>query len=88
MNRAAPQAPPQLAFTTGEIKILDLVVEDRENQKSSKRTLSYYSMKVARLGGYLARTHDPPPGNKIMWRGWSRLVDIKLGAEMAASTCG
>ncbi len=51
MNRAAPEAPPQLAFTTGEIKILDLVVKDRENQGSSKRTLSYYSMKVARLGG-------------------------------------
>jgi hypothetical protein len=88
MNRTAPQAPPQLAFTTGEITILDLVVKDRENQESSKRTLSYYSMKVARLGGYLARAHDPPPGNKIMWRGWSRLADIMLGAEMAASTCG
>lgn len=88
MNRAAPEAPPQLAFTTGEIKILDLVVKDRENQGSSKRTLSYYSMKVARLGGYLARTHDPPPGNKIMWRGWSRLADIKLGAEMTSETCG
>ena len=37
---------------------------------------------------YLARTHDPPPGNKIMWRGWSRLADIKLGAEMTSETCG
>lgn len=37
---------------------------------------------------YLARTHDPPPGNKIMWRGWSRLADIKLGAEMTSEICG
>jgi len=37
------------------------------------------------LGGYLARAHDPPPANKVMWRGWSRLADIKLGAEIAAT---
>ncbi|WP_156680471.1 hypothetical protein [Sphingomonas profundi] len=41
---------------------------------------------MARLGGYLARSHDPPPGNMIMWRGWSRLMDIQLGAALAADT--
>jgi hypothetical protein len=40
-----------------------------------------------RLGGYLARANDPPPGNTVMWRGRSRLMDIKLGAEIA-TTCG
>ena len=46
-------------------------------------TLAVYQLKVARLGGYLARSHDPPPGITVMWRGWSRLADIMLGAELA-----
>lgn len=31
------------------------------------------------MGGYLARAHDRPPGNAVIWRGLSRLVDIELG---------
>ena len=31
---------------------------------------------------------DRPPGNTVMWRGWSRLMDIKLGAAIAGATCG
>lgn len=41
-----------------------------------------YLIKIARLGGYLARAKDPPPGNIVMWRGLSRLTDITLGAEL------
>ena len=54
------------------------------------RTLSSYLTKVARLGGYMARAKDPPPGNAVMWRGLSRLTDIKLGAMLAntAAKCG
>ena len=88
MNRVAPEGPPELAFTTDEIKILDLAVKESAAKCNRKPTLSHYLLKVARLGGYLARAHDPPPGNKIMWRGRSRLADIKHGAEIAAATCG
>jgi len=28
---------------------------------------------VAKMGGYLARKHDPPPGHQIMWRGYLNL---------------
>jgi hypothetical protein len=42
-----------------------------------------YLTKLARLGGYLARASDPPPGNTVVWRGLIRLTDIKLGAEIA-----
>jgi hypothetical protein len=40
-------------------------------------------IKVARLGGYLALTNDPLPGNIVMWRGLSRLTDIVMGFEAA-----
>ena len=28
---------------------------------------------TARIGGYLGRNHDPPPGHQLMWRGYARL---------------
>jgi hypothetical protein len=38
---------------------------------------------ICLLGGYLAHASDPPPANTGMWRGWSRLMDIKLNAAIA-----
>ena len=86
INRTAPAAPPELALTETEITVLDQLLPDidREPQKH----LSLYLIKIARLGGYLARAHDPPPGNIVMWRGWSRLADIVLGATMTTDTYG
>jgi hypothetical protein len=43
---------------------------------------------IARLGGYLARATDPPPGNTVMWRRLSRLTDIELGAIIGAKNVG
>jgi len=44
--------------------------------------------KLARLGGYLARASDPPPGNIVMWRGLARLTDIQIGVEIGAEDVG
>jgi DDE family transposase len=87
INRAAPDAPPTLALTAAEIHVLDRVVRDGRNAPPAK-TLTVYLTKVARLGGWLARTHDPPPGIAIMWRGWSRLMDLTLGASVMRPGCG
>jgi hypothetical protein len=50
------------------------------------KSLTAYLTKLARLGGYLARAHDPPPGNKVMRL--SRLTDIELGAIIGAQLVG
>jgi len=39
---------------------------------------------IARLGGYLARANDSPPGNMVIWRGLSRLTDIEMGFFIGA----
>jgi hypothetical protein len=36
---------------------------------------------VARLGGYLGRKGDPPPGHQIMWHGYTALQFICLGFD-------
>ena len=87
VSRAPPGADPCLAVTAAEIELLDRLVPDRA---AGGRTLSAYVVKVARLGGYLARSGDPPPGNLVMWRGFARLADIALGATFARASprCG
>ena len=38
---------------------------------------------IAKLGGYLARKGDGPPGTLALWRGWKRLTDLTEGWSMA-----
>jgi hypothetical protein len=87
INRTSPDASPTLVFTRLELRLLDALVRDSLTGPRSK-TLSGYLTKVAQLGGYLARANDSPPGNMVMWRGWSRLVDIELGAAISAQIVG
>ena len=87
INRAAPDAPPRAALTEAEITAIDRVVRDRPTMPGGK-TLSHYLTKIACLGGYLARARDPPPGNTVIWRGWSRLMDMMLGADLMQPRCG
>jgi hypothetical protein len=82
LNRTAPHAPPDIALTTTEMRLLDHLVPDKHDPPNGK-SVSHYIIKIARLGGYLARAHDPAPGNIVMWRGMSRLTDIELGALAA-----
>lgn len=58
------------------------MLDERLPDKSAQPTnpsMAHYIVKLARLGGYLARVHDPPPGNTVIWRRLSRLTDIELG---------
>lgn len=88
VRRSAPDAEPGIALTPVEMQILDRMVPDQAADRATRPTLSTYLTKLARLGGYLARGKDPPPGNTVMWRGMTRLADIKLGVEIAGANCG
>lgn len=87
VNRIAPTSPPSSTLTQAEITVIDRAVRDRPTIPREK-ILSHYLTKIACLGGYLARAHDPPPGNTVMWRGWSRLTDMMLGASLGQPRCG
>ena len=83
LNRSTSNAPPSIALTSLERRLLDRMVPDLKSSLSDKTLLSAYLTKVARLGGYLARAKDSPPGNTVMWRGLARLTDIAIGYELA-----
>ncbi len=87
-NRIAPEAAPNGVFTDLELRILDRLVNDKPTAHSGRLKLSHYLIKLARLGGYLARNGDPPPGNETIWKGLTRLIDIQLGVIMGAEFVG
>ncbi len=95
-SRVAPDAPPEMAFTPTEIAALDRMAGGAapEAEASSHepptppRTISHYLRAIARLGGYLGRKNDPPPGNMVIWRGLTRLADILLGFELRTEVVG
>lgn len=64
ISRTAPKAPASLVFTETEVELLDHVVP--RSPSTPGASVSRYLQAVARLGGYLARTHDPPPGNTVI----------------------
>jgi hypothetical protein len=88
MNRSLPAASPTLVFTALEIHLLDQLVKNIGTRQRQRGSLSTYLTKLAQLGGYLARAGDSPPGNRVIWRGMSRLTDIELGFAIGAELVG
>jgi hypothetical protein len=84
VNRAAPGAPPETVLTRPEIEVLGRMGGGPTTAAPApvKRTVGHYLVQIAKLGGYLARAQDPPPGNLVLWRGLARLTDIILGFEL------
>lgn len=87
LNRTRPHAAPREAFTDLDQYLLDELVPNKSSVSASP-SLGHYIVKLARLGGYLARAHDPPPGNTVIWRGLSRLTDIELGILIGVQLVG
>jgi hypothetical protein len=59
------------------------VLAERTGQSPASMTLATFWTEVARLGGYLARRHDGPPGWRTIWKGWLSLQALLEGAHLA-----
>lgn len=88
LHRAEPDLPPAIALDPTELGLLDELVKTKPGEQRRKATVSDYIIKIARLGGYLNRISDPPPGNMVMWRGLTKLNDIHLGFLLGSNTYG
>ena len=73
-------------MTQTEIMTLDRLATG--TSASSRKTMSHYLIRIAKLAGYLARKGDQPPCNVVMWQGLVRLADIVLGLSIAEKNCG
>lgn len=84
IQRADPEITASAAITAQEQTILDKLFGGPEKPD----VISTYLIRIARLGGYLARANDAPPGNTVMWRGLCRLTDIQFGFMLAKGDVG
>ncbi len=73
LGRETPERPALLLFTPLEIQALQDLA--RYRGWALPTTLGDTVIALARLGGYLARNHDPPPGPQKIWDGYIRLVE-------------
>jgi hypothetical protein len=88
LHRAEPELSPAIALDTTEVYQLDELVKNKPGKSHGEATVSDCIIKIARLGGYLNRASDPPPGNMVMWRGMTKLNDVHLGFLLGTKTCG
>jgi len=89
LGREVPDLPCEVFFDEWEVKVLTVVAQRYQKDPLDKPlTLAHAITTVARLGGYMARPSDPPPGAKVLWRGFIRLdgmVDgYRLGIGMTS----
>jgi len=85
VNRTNPQTSADTVFTETEIAILNHLADETDRPPQN---VAHYILAIAKLGGYLARKNDGPPGNTVLWRGLSRLTDIHLGVEISKKVVG
>jgi hypothetical protein len=89
ISRVAPSAKASLAFTGLEIRLLQqLVPLEKISTHARPPPLQSSLLRLARLGGYLNRRNDAPPGNTVIWRGMARLTDIEIGFQLGAQLVG
>jgi len=76
-----PDAPAEQAGTPTEIRLIRRFLK----QGRKRLTVHDFVRGVAKLGGFLGRRHDGTPGVRALWRGYQRLQDMVLGAQLEAS---
>jgi len=76
---AQPEAPAETVATAEEIDM----AKRATNFRGHGMTVRQFVDGVARLGGYLGRKSDGPPGWQSLWRGYQRLADLLWGRRLA-----
>ena len=71
LGRETPGLPPEVLFSDLDLQVLHAFAKKRH--LPPPQTLGDAVRLTARIGGYLGRNHDPPPGHQLMWRGYARL---------------
>lgn len=63
--------------------LLLAVLAQHSGHSPATMTVGTFWTEVARLGGYLARSHDGPPGWRTIWKGWLSLQTLLEGVHLA-----
>ena len=84
--RTNPATPCSTLLADHEWKVLFLKANKNKPLPPNPPPIGDVVIWVAKLGGYLARRSDGPPGTITLWRGWKRLADLTEGWNLAAQS--
>jgi hypothetical protein len=86
--RVAPDTPALSVIAKHELHVLRAVTKPASACKPHLSTAKEVVLAIARLGGFLNRKHDGPPGPTPIWRGWQLLQQLSLRFNNAATLRG
>lgn len=81
--RTDPATPCSTLLADQEWKVLFLKANKTKTIPKQPPSIGNVVIWIAKLGGYLARKSDGPPGTITLWRGWKRLADLSEGWTLA-----
>jgi hypothetical protein len=81
--RALAREDPERPASEVIDPLMLVVLAERFGQSSITMTVGTFWTEVARLGGYLARRRDGPPGWRTIWKGWLSLQTLLEGVHLA-----
>ncbi len=81
--RACAREDPERPASEVIDPLMLAVLTERSGQSPLTMTVGTFWTEVARLGGYLARSHDGPPGWRTIWKGWLFLQTLLEGVHLA-----
>ena len=83
LGREVSDLPCTVFLDEWEAKVLEATVEDRTKRKLERAlTLAEAITAVARIGSYLARPSDSPPGSTVLWRGFITRNGMVIGYRL------
>ena len=77
MGRETPELPAELLFSDIELRTLQAFAKKKGLNPPSM--VGEAVLLVAKLGGYLGRNSDPPPGHQLLWQGYAKFQIMCLG---------
>lgn len=86
-NKAMPEASCETVLEKAEWEILWMLDKRTPPPEKAPDIKTAMSM-LAKLGGYLARRHDSPPGPKAIWLGLTQLYHAINAIEIARNSYG
>lgn len=80
LGREMPQLPAEVLFA--DIEVRTLCGYAKQNALPPPTHLGRAVRLTAKLGGYIGRNSDPPPGHQLLWQGFIALQLMALGFEI------
>ena len=80
LGREVPDLPAEVLFTDIEIEVLQRYALKKKLKIPA--SLGDAVILLGRLGGYLGRGKDPPPGHEVIWKGYSQLQTMCMGFSL------